>query len=159
MSIREQLLETFVHIPPVHALGGLTADDAVRHPAEGVHNIASILAHMEFWQSWFLARCDGNAVAMAKVAADGWPNVTADDWPALVDRFQAGLARAVAIGEDRDRFQAPITPVIEFPPLAQFTVRDALGHIAQHNSHHLGQIVTVRQVLGLWPPPFGSWTW
>jgi hypothetical protein len=28
-----------------------------------------------------------------------------------------------------------------------------------HSSHHLGQVVTIRQLLGLWPPPAGALTW
>ena len=52
-----------------------------------------------------------------------------------------------------------ITPAIEFPPLAHYTVGTALVHIAQHNSHHLGQVILLRQLMALWPPPAGSWTW
>ncbi len=54
---------------------------------------------------------------------------------------------------------AAITPPIEFGPLASYTVRDALVHVAQHNSHHLGQVILLRQLMALWPPPSGSWTW
>lgn len=39
------------------------------------------------------------------------------------------------------------------------SIEDALIHVAQHNAHHLGQVVTLRQVLGCWPPPGGSYTW
>jgi uncharacterized damage-inducible protein DinB len=31
--------------------------------------------------------------------------------------------------------------------------------MAAHNSHHLGQVVLLRQILGAWPPPSGSYTW
>jgi uncharacterized damage-inducible protein DinB len=159
MSIRELLIETFVHMPPMQILEGLSSDDAVRVPMAGLHAIASIVGHMEFWQSWFLKRCEGQGVAMPGNAAEGWPAVTADQWLDLLARFESGLAHAVSLGDDRARLDAPVTPAIEFPPLAHYTVRDALMHMAQHNSHHLGQIVTARQILGCWPPPAGSFTW
>ena len=159
MPIREMLLDTFVHIPPLGALDAIAPGDAVRPPAEGLHSVAAILAHMEFWQAWFLDRCDGTAVPMAVAAAVGWPAVSPEGWPALVTRFEAGLARAARIGDTEARLARPVTPAIEFPPLAHYTVHDALIHVAQHNSHHLGQIITTRQFLGLWPPPAGSWTW
>ena len=159
MPIREMLLDTFVHMPPLGALDGIAPDEAVRVPAEGLHSVAAILAHMEFWQAWFLDRCDGTSVPMAAAAAVGWPSVSAQEWPALVARFQAGLGRAAENGDSEARLARPVTPAIEFPPLAHYTVRDALIHIAQHNSHHLGQIITTRQFLGMWPPPAGSWTW
>ena len=43
--------------------------------------------------------------------------------------------------------------------MANYTVQQALAHIAVHNAHHLGQVVTLRQLMGQWPPPAGSWTW
>ena len=43
--------------------------------------------------------------------------------------------------------------------LASYTARDVWEHVAQHNAYHLGQIVVLRQVLGIWPPPAGSYTW
>jgi uncharacterized damage-inducible protein DinB len=159
MSIREMLLDTFVHMPPLGALDSIAPEVAVRAPGAGLHSVAAILAHMEFWQAWFLDRCDGTALPMATAAAVGWPTVSAEGWPALVARFEAGLARAAVIGDDEARLARPVTPPIEFPPLAHYCVRDALIHVAQHNSHHLGQIITTRQFLGVWPPPSGSWTW
>jgi uncharacterized damage-inducible protein DinB len=72
------------------------------------------------------------------------------------DRFVAGLERAAAFG---DRSERPLAPAIDFPPLAHYTIGDAIVHIAQHNSHHLGQVILLRQLMGLWPPPSGSWTW
>jgi uncharacterized damage-inducible protein DinB len=159
MSIRDQLVDTFVHIPPAHALVDLTAEDATRVPAAGLHTIGAIVGHMEFWQAWLLDRCEGHATPMVGKAAEGWPEVSARDWVHLLGRYEGGLARATALGEDADRLDQRIAPAIEFAPLANYSVRDVLTHIAQHNSHHLGQIILLRQLMGRWPPPQGSWTW
>ena len=120
------------------------------------HSIAQIVAHMTFWQELFAARCEGVAEAMPATAASGWPDVAAGSWPAQRDRFLAGLDRVLAAGKTPDR---AISPAIEFPPLAHFTIGDALVHIGQHNAHHLGQIILLRQLMGLWPPPSGAYTW
>jgi uncharacterized damage-inducible protein DinB len=53
----------------------------------------------------------------------------------------------------------PISPAIEFPPLAHHTIGDALLHVSVHNSHHLGQVIVLRQLMGCWPPPAGRHTW
>ena len=156
MNAQELLIDTFVHIPPHRALEQLTAADAERRLAGASHSIAEIVAHMAFWQEWFCRRCDGVADPMAAQAALGWPAVSAGSWPDLHARFVAGLERAARLG---DRGEQVINPAIEFPPLARYTVRDALVHIAQHNSHHLGQVILLRQLMGRWPPPGGSWTW
>ena len=105
MPIREMLLDTFVHMPPLGALGAISPEDAVRPPAEGLHSVAAILAHMEFWQDWFLDRCEGTAVPMAAAAAAGWPTVSAEGWPALVGAVRNRVERASRIGEDEARLR------------------------------------------------------
>ncbi|MQA29941.1 MAG: DUF664 domain-containing protein [Luteitalea sp.] len=156
MNARALLIETHVHIPPGHALEQLGAADAERRLPGAGHSIADIVSHMSFWQEWFCRRCAGVADRLPAPAARGWPDVTPGSWPDLHARFAAGLERAAALA---DRVDQAITPAIEFAPLAGYTVGDALVHIAQHNSYHLGQVVLLRQMMSLWPPPSGSWTW
>jgi uncharacterized damage-inducible protein DinB len=156
MNARDLLIDTYVHIPPLHALDQLSAADAERRLAGAGHSIADIVAHMSFWQDWFSRRCDRVAEPLPAPAARGWPHVTSGSWPDVHSRFAAGLERAATLA---DRADQVITPAIEFAPLATYTVRDALVHIAQHNSHHLGQVILLRQMMALWPPPSGSWTW
>src|SRR4029434_7754223 len=111
-------------------------------------------SHLTFWQEWFCGRCDGSADPPPSSAAFGWPAPVPGSWDAVRARFATGLERATALGNgDTAR---PISPPIEHPPLAGYTVRDAIEHMAAHNSHHLGQVVLLRQMLGAWPPPSGS---
>jgi uncharacterized damage-inducible protein DinB len=156
MNVRDLLVDTFVHIPPRHALEQLAVGEAERRLPGASHSIADVVAHMSFWQDWFCRRCEGAADAMAAHADQGWPSVVSGAWPDVHTRFIAGLEAAAALA---DRAGQAITPAIEFPLLAHYTIQDALIHIAQHNSHHLGQVILMRQMMGLWPPPAGSWTW
>jgi hypothetical protein len=97
---------------------------------------------------------------MAQRAAEGWPAVTPGSWPGLQQQFVDGLLQLTAWADAAgDTLDTPLRPAIEFPPLAHYTKRDVLVHVATHNAHHLGQVILVRQVLGAWPPPAGSWTW
>jgi uncharacterized damage-inducible protein DinB len=159
MHARELLVETFVHIPPARALEGLTPADAERRVSGASHSIAEIVAHLIFWQSWFTQRLEGVHEPMVQRAALGWPAVDPGSWSDLQARYLAGLERLASIGEDASRLDRRIDPAIEFPPLAQYTTRDALVHVAHHNAHHLGQIILLRQLTGTWPPPGGGWTW
>jgi uncharacterized damage-inducible protein DinB len=156
MNARQWLTDTHAHMPPAKAVEELSPYDAERRLPGANHSIADIVAHMAFWQEWLCLRCDGVAQPMPATAAEGWPEVEAGSWPAVLARFVAGLERAVALG---DRGDQPIAPAIEFPPLSGYTTGDAVVHIAQHNSHHLGEVIVMRQMLGAWPPPSGSWTW
>ncbi len=158
MSSRELLIDTVAYIPPVRALEGLTPEEADRQVPGATHSIAQIVSHIVFWQNWFSRRIDGVHEPMVSSAALGWPEPPAGTWPEAQDQFLIGLERLVAHG-DPERLNELVAPAIEFPPLAHFTIGDALVHVGQHNAHHLGQVVLLRQLMGLWPPPAGSWTW
>lgn len=159
MNVRELLIEPIAYIAPARALDGLSAADAERRVTGANHSVAEIIVHLAFWQEWMVGRAEGLDAPMAQSAADGWPTVPPGTWLELRDRFLAGLDRAAAIGEPASRLDTLVTPPIEFPPLAHHTLRDVLIHIAAHNAHHLGQVIVLRQLLGRWPPPAGSWTW
>jgi uncharacterized damage-inducible protein DinB len=159
MHVRELLIETYAHIPPARAIEALSAEEAERHIASGPHSIAEIVAHMNFWQEWFCSRAEGKAEPVVRHAALGWPVVVPGAWPDIHQRFLAGLQRAAALGGDPAHLAAPVSPAIEYEPLAHYTVGDVLVHVGTHNAHHLGQIILLRQLMGLWPPPSGSYTW
>jgi uncharacterized damage-inducible protein DinB len=155
MDARELLLETYAHLPPARILEELSAEDAERRIAGAPHSIAEIVAHLAFWQEWFRRRCEGMKAPMVEKAAEGWPEVAPGSWPRLREEFVNGLEKLAAL----EAREACIEPPIEFPPLANYTLGDALVHVANHNAHHLGQIILLRQLMGRWPPPSGSWTW
>jgi uncharacterized damage-inducible protein DinB len=157
MNVREHLLSTHAHLPAQPALDGLTAADAERRVSGLPHSIAEIVAHMAFWQDWWHKRCVGKPAPLPASAAFGWPPVKPNSWPELQSQFLDRQQQLVALG-DGD-VSKTVTPPVEFPPLARYTIEDALIHIVAHNAHHLGQVITLRQLLGVWPPPAGSWTW
>jgi uncharacterized damage-inducible protein DinB len=156
--MREHLIDTLAYIPPARALEHLTPEEAECRVPGTNHSIAEIVAHLDFWLNWFCDRCEGVPAPMAATAAEGWPEVEPGTWQGVHDEFLRTLDRTAALTE-QGRLDAPIAPPIEFPPLAAYTTREALVHVAIHNAHHLGQIILLRQLMGLWPPPAGSWTW
>ncbi len=158
MHPRELLTDTAPYLSARHALDGLTADLAdVRIPG-APHTIAEIVSHMVFWQEWFAGRCDGTAGPMPASAAAGWIGPASASWDTLHARLLLGLERLVSLAAAADG-QRRLDPPVEFPPLAHYTVADVVVHVGVHNAHHLGQIVLLRQLLGAWPPPAGSYTW
>lgn len=159
MSPNELLLSPMAYMPPARSFEGLNADQSAARVPGAPHSIVEIVAHIVFWQSWSVRRCEGSAEPMAASAATGWPAASAADWESLRSRFLADAERLVAMTSDPTARMRRLEPPIESPPLAEYTVGDAAVHVAVHNAHHLGQIVTLRQMLGAWPPPQGSWTW
>ena len=159
MHIRSLLIDTHPHMASEPALADLTPVQAACRLPDAPHSIAEIVAHMAFWQTWFLDRCEGRDAPLVTPAGLGWPAVDEAGWEAVRAGFLAGLQRAVALGESDTRREMLLAPAIEFPPLARYTVGDALTHVAMHNAHHLGQIITLRQLIRAWPPPGGGFTW
>ena len=93
-------------------------------------------------------------------AADGWPPVT--QWEPVRALFLGGIAEAEALTEDAAWLERPLIPAGtsgEFFTFAEHSVGSALLDIALHNAHHLGQVVTLRQLQGRWPPEGGGVTW
>jgi uncharacterized damage-inducible protein DinB len=157
VNFRELLTSPVIYLAPEKAIDGLSSADAERRIDGMSHSVAEIAAHLTFWQDWFYSRCVGSAQPMVSSAAAGWPPVAPGSWRVVRSRFLDRLNALASLGDgDVTR---PLTPAIEFPPLANFTLADALIHVATHNAHHLGQVIVLRQLLGAWPPPSGSWTW
>lgn len=144
--------------PAQDGLEGLSAGDAERRMdwPSASHSIAEIVAHMAFWQDWFLGRVKGSGETAPATAALGWPEVKQGDWPKIHKWFLDGLDEAARL--DPASKQA-IDPPFEFPPMAHHNAGDVVSHIALHNTHHLGQVIVLRQCMGLWPPPSGGFTW
>lgn len=139
--------------PFARALDGLSAEDAVRKPEGSPHSVADVLAHMVFWQERFLRMVDGEEPTPVAHASDGWPSVTAEEWPDLVRRYLAGLERYRALARDADALARP---------LAKGRDRSVGAGVASyfvHEAHHLGQVILLRRMLGAWPPPGGGDTW
>ncbi len=159
MRLQSLLRGAHSFLAPQAALAGLTPAQAHAAPSRSPHSVAEIVAHMAFWQDWFLDRCDGRQVPAPARAAFGWPSVATGSWSAVHERFEQGFTRALRLADDEERTSQPIAPPLEFDFLKGYTTGDALAHLALHNAHHLGQIVVLRQQAGAWPPPAGSWTW
>src|SRR5262245_46394265 len=126
MNERDLLIETTPFMPPARILDGLSTEDAERRPAQSPPSIAEVVAHMAFWQEWFGRRAQGQGEPMARHAEEGWPAVASGSWPSLRERFLAHLERLAALGADGGRV---VAPPLEFPPLAAYTVADALVHV------------------------------
>jgi uncharacterized damage-inducible protein DinB len=159
VDAHELLVSPLAYMPPARILDGLSQEQAAVRPPGASHSVLDIVAHVIFWQGWFLERCTGVATPPPARAALGWPAVTVEQWPSLRQRFLQDLERAAELASDKLAAARRVEPSIEFEPLANYTIADAVTHAAIHNAHHLGQIVTLRQIIGAWPPPDGSYTW
>jgi uncharacterized damage-inducible protein DinB len=149
-----------VHLEPGAVLDGLTADQAHAKPHGLPHSIGDIVAHICYWQEWFNSCATVGFTGIAKHAVDGWPAVPPDGWEALRARYLESVEVAKRIAAESGSLGEPLLPPgVDIPGFPKDSRGVGLLRAAVHSSHHLGQIITIRRLLGLWPPPGGSITW
>jgi uncharacterized damage-inducible protein DinB len=145
---------------PAAVVEGLTAEAAHAKPHNLPHSIAEIVAHLCYWQEWFNRSAVGDFTGIPRHAADGWPEISPNGWEALRTRYLLSVEEAKRIAAESDSLGDPLLPRgVENPVLAKESRGSGMLQAAVHSGHHLGQIITMRQLMGLWPPPGGTMTW
>ncbi|HEX4036479.1 MAG TPA: DinB family protein [Acidobacteriaceae bacterium] len=130
-------------VPAKVAVAGLTADQAKWNPGHGGHSVGQLAYHLWYWDSRALDRFNG----VKPGPYDGNNNETFSDftpaqWDDLVkklDQVQVDWEKAVA-GADDAKLAANASLV---------------EHVAMHNAYHIGQILYVRKLQGVWDPTKG----
>lgn len=150
MTIWQHLFMTGEFAPREHILTGLTLEQVGARPAGAPHSIYEELWHVTTWQQLTLDR--------DKVALERWeqgeqfPTRSAPEdeavWQALLDSFLTSSERAVGLAQDEAWLETD-----ETDDLPGFTWRNALEVLSVHNAYHMGKIVLLRQLLGVWSPP------
>lgn len=118
------------------------------------HSLYEELWHLEFWLRFSLALVRGEQPALPAHSSGSWPvdNDALDEasWRGLLERVRGGLETASALAGDERELRRAFRP--------DQTVGGELTVVAAHNAYHLGRMVTLRQLLGIWPAELGD-TW
>ena len=78
---------------------------------------------------------------------DDYPSAAPEhqqEWDDVVRLFLDGTRAAVVLAESPERLALEVEPGV--------TMADELHSLAVHNAYHLGKIVSLRQMIGAWPP-------
>lgn len=130
-------------VPVSIAVDGLTAEQAKWSPGKGNHSVGQLAYHIWYWDNRSLIQFKGEKPP----AFDGnnnetFDNFTADQWADLVKKLNQVLAdweKAVEQADDAT--------------LAKNA--SLIAHIGAHNAYHVGQIIYVRKLQGVWNPDKG----
>ncbi|MFW9974749.1 MAG: DinB family protein [Candidatus Thorarchaeota archaeon] len=148
-ALKNSIKGQHVHVDPMDALLNLNFEMASKLPKNSEHSCWHILYHIVYWQDLMLEALRGKKdMNWPKNNEASWlKNLPKDreNWDELVQRFISGIEEAYRLTEKIESVEAlPSWPKV--PPFR------ALMVLSQHNSYHIGQIVTTRQILGFWPP-------
>lgn len=133
------------------ATDGLSAAQAAHVPGERLNSIWAVVNHIWFWNEVPLRMIRGEKVEPADLGAsdwNGWPTIgdPSDDaaWQAARQRcLEANAAFAAAVAE--------LSPEAIAGDLAGWGPAWAvIQGMYAHNSYHIGEIVTLRHLQGLW---------
>ncbi len=141
------------HVEVRKAIEGLDWKLAGQRPPGVPHSIFQLLNHIAFWQEWAVKWLDGENPAIPKHASGSWPGgegpVSSEEWEQAVNRLDKALDALTGRGAELNLMEKR----------GGKSRMEMLQTIAAHSSYHIGQLVTVRQMLGVWPPPSGGVTW
>jgi uncharacterized damage-inducible protein DinB len=130
-------------VPVSVAVDGLTADQAKWSPGKGNHSVGQLAYHIWYWDQRALNDFNGEK----NPPFDGnnnetFDNFTAAQWDDLVKKLNQVLAdweKAVESADD-----------------AKLAANASLiAHVGAHNAYHVGQILYVRKLRGVWNPDKG----
>lgn len=148
---------------PAKILEALNDDVAHRKPEGAPHSIYEELWHLAFWQQVTLNWVAGVETPFPASPRDGFPAVLdaeRETWNQLCERFLRGAEQSAAAARNSAELDKQIRcPSRPGQATRVMSVRDQLENLAAHNAYHLGRVVLLRQLMGLWPPPSGGFGW
>lgn len=130
-------------VPAKTAVAGLTAEQARWTPGPGNHSVGQLTYHLWYWDARMLKQFKGEKLD----AFDGnnnetFENFTAEQWDDLVKKLDQVLTDWEAAVQSADD-----------DTLAKKA--HLVGNITSHNAYHIGQILYVRKLHGVWDPEKG----
>jgi uncharacterized damage-inducible protein DinB len=130
-------------VPVDSAIAGLTAEQANWTDGKGNHSIAQLTNHLIFWDERSLIQFRGEKPGKYDGNNDEtFATVDAKTWPATVKKIDEVLTQLEKVIEAAD--EAKLTKLYS-----------TIAHISAHNAYHIGQILYVRKLQGVWDPSKG----
>jgi len=130
-------------VPVDSAIDGLTAEQANWTDGKGNHSIAQLTNHLIFWDERTLVRFKGETPPKYNgVNDETFAPVDDKTWPATVRKIDEVMTAWEKAVEGADEAK-----------LAKWY--STIAHIGTHNAYHIGQILFVRKLQGVWDPNKG----
>ena len=130
-------------VPANTAVAGLTPAQASWTDKSGNHSVGQLANHLVFWNRQALAKFKGETPAKFDGNNDETFNdFDAKSWDATVAQLDAVMTeweKAVEAADDKKIAESAST----------------IAHIGTHNAYHIGQMVYVRKLQGVWDPAKG----
>jgi hypothetical protein len=154
-AIREHLSRSLdwsdAHATFDHAVEGIPPELRGRQPEGLPYSAWQLLEHLRLAQWDILEFCRNPEYRELKWPDDYWPVTpappTESAWEESVARYREDREAVKALASDPD-----LDLLSEIPHGSGQTYLREILLVADHNAYHVGELVAVRRLLGLWPP-------
>jgi hypothetical protein len=129
------------------AVEGIPAEIRGRRPEGLPHSPWALLEHLRITQHDILDFCVNPAYEEMNWPDDYWPSSsqpTAEQWDKSIKDFRADREAMKRLAAEADLFA-------KIPHGTGQTYLREILLVADHTTYHVGQLVSVRQLLGAWP--------
>ncbi len=163
-ALTELLRGTGAHADPLACVEDISAELAARPVAGFPHSIGQLVFHLNYWMNYDLRRARGERPKYPEHNDESFPTkptpADAAEWDRLRRDFSWFLnEHAVLASSSRADLDREVEPMHEDHKKRASTLEAILWQTVGHNSYHIGQIVMIRRMLGVWPPKGGGDTW
>ncbi len=153
-TLRSVLVAKTPYAKPENIVSDIPLALATVRPHGLPHSLYEELWHIDYWLGFSLADIRGEKPALPAHSAEAFPKdndtLSEIDWKNFVDGVLEHLNAAATLADDETGLTRRFSP--------DRTVGDELTIVAAHNAYHLGRMVTLRQLLGIWSSEMGD-TW
>ena len=151
-ALREQLAKILdwkdAHAGFDAAVDGIPEDMRGRRAERLPHSPWELVEHMRIAQHDILEFCIDSNYKEMKWPDDYWPPAgqkpTKDQWERSIAEFRADRTAMKKLATEGDLYS-------RIPHGTGQTILREILLVADHNSHHVGQLILVRRALGAWP--------
>lgn len=153
-TLEQVLVAKAAFAEPANVIKDIPFEFVTARPHGLPHSLYEELWHIDYWLRFSLAMIRGEGPSIPAHSSEAFPsdNATLDEasWRELLDRVREGLDILAGLARDETALKRSFRP--------DRTVEGELTVVAAHNAYHFGRMVTLRQLLGIWPSELGdSW--
>jgi uncharacterized damage-inducible protein DinB len=149
--LRDLLEWEAAHVTFDRALAGVPSPLRGVRPEGAEHSLWELLEHLRLAQLDILEFCRNGAYVEPSWPDDYWPATPAPPsaraWDRSIASYKRDRAALQALAADRAHDLLATIP----HGTGQTYLRELLL-VADHTAYHVGQVVIVRRMLGIWPP-------
>lgn len=135
------------------ALDDLTFEDAVKSSSEDPHTIWDTLNHLIYWNDRNLQKFKDPSITLPKVIQDNEQTFkqkelekTEENWISTIEKAHQVFSHWISVVEEatEERLNSHLSDSDDR------IASEVIAHIIIHNAYHIGQIVLIRKLHGIW---------